>query len=259
MLLAIAIRGLSYSVAMSVSAGNIDKRLGSAAVLEEADIRLLLATFSRRGSCAIRDRALVLLLWRTGLRITEALSLEVRDLTLDGATPTLKVRNGKFGKQRVVGIHQEAVQSLERWLEVRVDLGLSRFRPIFCTLSRNNRGHQLSAGHVREMLSHRAKKAGISGRVHPHAFRATLAVELAREGVPLPAIRDVLGHSNVAATDAYLRRVFPQDAVDAVVTRHAVLPAAAPPDPAKQRKELVEALANLDDDTVARLLAALKT
>ena len=237
---------------MSVLESDEGRKLGPANVLQEPEIEALLASFSRRAPSGIRDRALTLLLWRTGLRITEALSLEVRDLQLDGATPTLAVRNGKFGKQRVVGIHQEALQALERWLELRAKLGLTRFRPVFCTFSANARGRQLAAGQVREMLSHKARLAGLTTRVHPHAFRATLAVELAREGVPLPAIRDVLGHSNVAATDAYLRRVFPQDAVDAVIARRPL-----EQDPALAREQLVDALAGLDDASVKKLLAAL--
>jgi site-specific recombinase XerD len=59
----------------------------------------------------------------------------------------------------------------------------------------------------------------VQRRVHPHALRATLAVEMCAEGVPLPAIRDVLGHTNLSVTDAYLRRVFPQQAIDAVRNR----------------------------------------
>jgi integrase/recombinase XerC len=195
----------------------------------------------------------VLLLWRTGLRITEALSLGMRDLQLDSAAPTLRVRNGKFGKQRTVGIHQEAQVALERWLEVRSTLGLGRQRIVFCTISANNAGGPIRANYVRSMLTTKARKAGLSGRIHPHAFRATLAVELAREGVPLPAIRDVLGHANIAGTDAYLRRVFPQDAVAAVITRHQ-----PEPDPAEQRVELLNALTSLDDAGVRRLLRALK-
>ena len=81
--------------------------------------------------------------------------------------------------------------------------------------------------------------------MHPHAFRATLAVEMCLEGVPLPAIRDVLGHANLSVTDAYLRRVFPAHAIDAVRNRrtpsqqtasdelHALLDGLAPGDAAK--------------------------
>jgi type 1 fimbriae regulatory protein FimB/type 1 fimbriae regulatory protein FimE len=108
-----------------------------------------------------------------------------------------------------VGAHAELVSALRDWLQLRPD---SRW--VFCTLS----GRRLDPGYVRAMLSRKGELVGVA-RVHPHAFRATLAVELVREGKSLPAVRDVLGHSNLAHTDAYLRRVFPQLAIGALVDR----------------------------------------
>lgn len=221
------------------------KKLGPAAVLEETEIRQLLATFSRRAPSSIRDRALVMLLWRSGLRIGEALALELRDLDLAAADPVLHVRDGKRGKQRTVGVHQEAIVALEQWLAARVKLGLGRRRLVFVTISGADAGGPVGTAAVRGMLIRRAAKAGL-GRVHPHAFRATLAVELAREGVALPAIRDVLGHSNISQTDAYLRRVFPEDAVAAVIHR------------GSRRDRLTEALAELTESQAERLLEALQ-
>lgn len=198
----------------------LPRRRGPAAVLTEPEIRALLGTFSRGAVASIRDRALILLLWRAGLRIGEALALEPRDLELAGERPTLRVRDGKGGNQRTVGVHQEAAGALERWLAVRADLGLARRRYVFLTISKPNPGRKVDPEQIRRMLKTRAARAGLEGRrVHPHAFRATLAVELAGEGVPLPAIRDVLGHKNIANTDAYLRRVFPEQAIDAVISR----------------------------------------
>lgn len=198
-------------------------KLGPAAVLSEREIRLLLSTFSRRSPTAVRNRALVLLLWRSGLRVGEAIELERRDVRLvEFAAPAdalLVVRKGKGGRSRTVGVHQEAQAALEAWLSWRNRLGLAHHRALFCTLSSHARGARLGSGYVREMLARHARRAGLEARVHPHAFRATLAVELAREGKPVAAIRDVLGHSNIATTDAYLRRVFPADAIDAVRDR----------------------------------------
>lgn len=209
---------------MSDPGSHTSRKLGPAEFLEESDIRAMLAQFSTRSPAAIRNRAIVLTLWRTGVRIGELLALERKDLQLDGPTPRLTVCKGKFGKQRVIGIHQEAQVAIERWLERKQWLGIDRLPIVFCTFSSNNSGAPIHDKYVRQMLNRYAKRAGVTARVHPHAFRATLAVELAREGVPLPAIRDVLGHSNIGATDAYLRRVFPADAIDAVINRKAITP-----------------------------------
>jgi integrase/recombinase XerD len=245
---------------MKTVANHSDRRYGSANVLTEDEVRAILATFSRRTPCAIRNRALVLFLWRTGLRVSEALAVETRDLQLDGDSPRVNVRNAKFGKQRVVGIHQEAIDALERWLDQRQRLGFGRLKPIWITISSDHHGKPLAPSYVREMLSKKGAQAGVTGRVHPHAFRATLAVELAREGVPLPAIRDVLGHANIACTDAYLRRVFPEDAISAVIHRgpeEVLPPPAPPPPPVDPRERLIEAILELDDLSVKRLTKAL--
>lgn len=91
-------------------------------------------------------------------------------------------------------------------------------------------------------------------RVHPHAFRATLAVEMCVEGVPLPAIRDVLGHTNLSVTDAYLRRVFPQQAIDAVRSRRSATPQQ---DRSGELRALLDQIAPGDAARLAQLLARL--
>lgn len=216
--------------------------LGPAAVLAESEVRALLGACSRRAPTGVRDRALITLLWRSGLRISEALDLRPRDLKLGAAEPTVQVLKGKDENQRAVGLPSDAVDALARWLDVRASLGLARRHSAFCTLQ----GTRLQATQVRSMLNRRAKRAGLGDvRVHPHAFRATLAVELVREGRSIPAVRDVLGHTNIATTDAYLRRVFPKDALDATINR----------DP---KAELHELLGGLDDAQTRTLIAALK-
>jgi integrase/recombinase XerD len=220
--------------------GSGTTKLGPAAVLSEAEVRAVLATFSRRAPTGIRNYALTILLWRTGLRVSEALDLELRDLSPLEAPATLLVRNGKGGRSRIAGVHQEAAVALERWRNTadRLELGRGRRRPLFCTITRGQEGRPLHPSYVRTVLAAKGKRAGVA-RCHPHAFRATLAVELAREGVPVATIRDVLGHANIAQTDAYLRRVFPELSVAAVVNRD--------PEPAPSPADLV----------LARLLEAL--
>lgn len=207
-----------YSGDMSTPRHHPVNPRGPAAVLTEDEIRAFLATFSRRSPTAVRNRALIMLLWRAGLRISEASALETRDLTLNARRPTVRVRHGKGGQYRTVGLQEEAVGAIELWLAERRRLGLAHYPIVFCTLSSNRRGGRFGGSYVRAMITRKAQQAGL-GRVHPHAFRATLAVEMHREGKPLAAIRDVLGHSNIATTDAYLRRVFPEDAIDAVIDR----------------------------------------
>ena len=191
--------------------------LGPAAVLSHAEVESLLCAIlppdrRRDSSTAVRNHALVTLLYRTGLRCGEALQLTLGDLRLEHERPTLRVKSGKTEEAtRTVGLSQDLLISLERWLRIRRRLP---GKHAFCTL----KGERLDSGYVREMLARKGKQAGIE-RCHPHALRATLAVELVLEGQSLPVVRDVLGHRSLVSTDYYLRRVFPDKAVDALVAR----------------------------------------
>jgi integrase len=189
-------------------------RLGPANVLSETEVRAVLdacsrKTRARRFAGGERSYALVMLLWRAGLRINEALDLEPRDLRFDAQPATITVRSGKGDKARVVGAHPELVAAIADWMVWR-----PASRWLFCTPS----GARLVDADVRRTLRRKGKRCGVD-RVHPHAFRATLAVELVLSGTPLTAIRDVLGHSNLAVTDAYLRRVHPHVAINALIDR----------------------------------------
>jgi site-specific recombinase XerD len=229
---------------------------GPAEVLEEPDIRRLLAGCSQRAPTGVRNRALILTLWRAGLRIDEALTLGPRDVKLDDEQPVIRVRRAKGDKQRTVGLHPEARDALRRWLEVRRVRGCDERRParaprrLFCTLD----GGQLDSSYVRHLLRRLARKGGVERRVHPHAFRATLAVEMCVEGVPLPAIRDVLGHTNLSVTDAYLRRVFPEQAIDAVRNRRSGTPQQ---DRSGELRALLDEIAPADAARLVQLLTRL--
>ncbi len=230
---------------------------GPAEVLEENDIRALLDGCSRRAPTGVRNRALILTLWRAGLRIDEALTLGPQDVKLEDHEPVIRVRRAKGDKQRTVSLHAEAQDALRRWLEIRRARGCDERRParaprrLFCTLD----GAQLDQSYVRHLLRRLARKGAVNRRVHPHAFRATLAVEMCLEGVPLPAIRDVLGHTNLSVTDAYLRRVFPQQAIDAVRNRRAGTPSQQTPQ--DELRALLEQMAPGDAAKLADVLARL--
>ena len=157
---------------------------------------------SRRAPTGKRDRALICILWRGQLRLSEALALKVADF--DPAC-TLRVLKGKGKKARVAVIDQQAADVLNAWLECRKKLDLNGHKPIFCTL----KGKSVSAAQVREMLPRRARKAGIEKRVHAHGLRHTGASELAQEGIALIDIQQQLGHSSAATTDRYLHQLNP--------------------------------------------------
>jgi site-specific recombinase XerD len=170
-------------------------------LLTASEIEQLLRACSNRASTGIRNRALIALAWRSGLRIGEILALRPKDIDLD--TGTLVVQHGKGDKRRVVGFDAGTTALLTRWLDVRRRRGVNGQAPVFCTLG----GAEIDQSYVRHLLPRLALRAGVDKRVHAHALRHAYAVELEREGATVSTIRDLLGHSSAAVTDRYLRRL----------------------------------------------------
>lgn len=166
-----------------------------------------------RGLTACRNRAIIVMLWRAGLRCAEALALAPRDVDL--IRGTVRVRRGKGAKARTAALDPMACDVVRRWRDQRRRQVEPLSGPLFCTLS----GGPLQTAYLRQMLPRLAKRAGIEKRVHPHALRHTFTVELAREGVPLHVIQAALGHNNVATTSRYIAHLEPQELVDAIRAR----------------------------------------
>ncbi len=150
----------------------------------------------------MRLRGLIVLLWRAGLRISEALALAESDL--DHARGAILVRRGKGGTRREVGMDRWAWEQLEPWLAVRPAMPVGA---LFCTLRGPTRGRPCHAATIRVQLRDAAAKAGVRRRFAPHQLRHAHAVEMSREGVPLLVIQRQLGHANLSITSVYLRGI----------------------------------------------------
>lgn len=161
----------------------------------------------------VRDRALLTLLWRSGLRIAEAVALTPKDV--DKEMRTIRVLHGKGDRFRTVSMDPHAFTALEPWLEIRRDLGATISDPFFCTQKKT----RLDPSHLRHLLPKLAHKAKISKRVHPHGFRHTCAAELASEGVAMNVIQAQLGHSNLGTTSTYLAHIAPTQLVNTMRSR----------------------------------------
>ena len=177
--------------------------------LTPGEVAAILGKCSLRAPTGIRNRALLTLLYRSGLRISEALALRPADISLE--QHTARVLHGKGDRATVRGFHASADDARARWLEHRKGLGL-RNGPLFCTLD----GGQLSDRYVRDLLKRLAAKAGIEKRVHPHGLRHTFADELRRSGLDVVTISKLLGHSSIAVTSRYLDHLTNGQAVSAL-------------------------------------------
>lgn len=122
----------------------------------------------------LRLRGLIVVLWRAGLRISEALALAESDL--DGPRGAVLVRRGKGGKRREVGMDRWAWGQLDRWLQIRAGLAVGA---LFCVLRGPTRGRPCSPATIRVQLRNTARAAGVRRRFAPHQLRHAHAVEMA--------------------------------------------------------------------------------
>ncbi len=162
----------------------------------------------------LRLRGLIVVLWRAGLRISEALALAETDL--DPERGAILVRCGKGGKRREVGMDRWAWEQLKPWLTVRASLPVGA---LFCILRGPTRGRPCAPAGIRAQLRRTAQTAGVRRRFAPHQLRHAHAVEMSREGVPLVVIQRQLGHADLGITSAYLRGIDNTEIIQAVHER----------------------------------------
>jgi site-specific recombinase XerD len=160
----------------------------------------------------LRLRALIVVLWRAGLRISEALALVETDL--DQPRGAILVRQGKGGKRREVGMDRWGWQQLAPWLAYRATLPVGA---LFCILRGPTRGRPCAPAGIRAQLRNTAETAGVRRRFAPHQLRHAHAVEMSREGVPLVVIQRQLGHADLGITSTYLRGI---DNTEIIQTAH---------------------------------------
>jgi site-specific recombinase XerD len=182
-------------------------------ILTRAEVWALIKVCSSRYPTGIRNRALIAVLYRAGLRLAEALDLRPKDL--DREQGTIRVLHGKGDKARTVGMDPEAFALVERWLDARAARGINGRATVFCTL----RGGHLKHSYVQALFPRLARKAGVEKRVHAHGFRHTMAVEMRREGVDIEIIRRQLGHTSLEMTARYLQHLAPEEVVEAMTAR----------------------------------------
>jgi site-specific recombinase XerD len=146
-----------------------------------------------------RDRALLELLYSTGLRVSEALSLTLDDI--DFARHEVVVREGKGDIERVVPIGKSALKYVESYLEER----LKRWGYSHYQVFSSQKGNPFKAQAVREMIAKYKQKANVTTPGSTHAFRRSCATHLLARGVPLVLIQQLLGHAYLETTHQYVQ------------------------------------------------------
>jgi integrase/recombinase XerC len=144
----------------------------------------------------LRDRAILELLYSSGLRLAELIGLDIGDV--DIADQTVRV-TGKGQKERIVPVGREARQAISDWLKARRNFAPGEGKALFVS----KRGNRISARSVQSRVSYWARRQGIDTRVYPHLFRHSFATHLLESSHDLRGVQELLGHANIGTTQVY--------------------------------------------------------
>jgi integrase/recombinase XerD len=164
--------------------------------LTNEEIHALLSACTR-GSLGDRNRAMIYVLWRCGLRISELCRL--RPCDVDPIAGTIRILQSKRGRSRTVGVDGETCSLIALWAAKRTAQGVPGFRPLFCSLD----GGALTPNGVRELLRRLKRKAKVIKPCRPNDFRSTFATVASRQ-IPITDLQWALGHSDLGTTQRYI-------------------------------------------------------
>lgn len=164
----------------------------------EEELQQLFAASSGEDEKSIRNMAILELLYATGIRVSECVSIEVNQI--DFAYSILRVM-GKGRKERIVPFGQYAHDALKRYMvEVRPKLMKTKDHQ---RLFVNMRGGELTARGVRHILSEMMEEASLHSKIYPHMLRHTFATHLLNNGADLRTVQELLGHAHLSSTQVY--------------------------------------------------------
>ncbi|MCM8758810.1 MAG: site-specific tyrosine recombinase XerD [Candidatus Omnitrophica bacterium] len=182
---------INKNPAILVSGPKLPERLPSFLTYQE--VEKILEAANKQDESGLRDRAILELLYSSGLRVGELVSLKISDINI--AEGTIRVK-GKGNKERIVPVGSYALNYIFAYLEKR-----TKYRSPYVFL--NKKGGKITSRSVERMIKKYAKIACISKNVTPHTFRHSFATHLLDRGADLRTVQEMLGHSDIATTQIY--------------------------------------------------------
>ncbi len=182
-----------------LSSPRVGKTLPKAISPNEVD-ELLEQPARRSTPEAKRDRAMLELLYATGMRVTELVSLDMENLNLDPRSPFVRCL-GKGAKERSIPIHDHALEAVNGYLEDGRPMMVRNQNEV--ALFVNRRGERLTRQGFWLILKGYAKSANLGDGVTPHTLRHSFATHMLRGGMPLRNVQEMLGHANISTTQVY--------------------------------------------------------
>ncbi len=192
-------RIITENPAIKLDSPKVEKRLPQVLTIDQIE-QLLAAPLKHGTPKGARDRAILELLYASGLRVSELVSLNCADIDLDGK----KVKcQGRGEKKREIPISERALTALAQYIQ--------RGRPVMASddgelaLFVNPRGERLTRQGLWLIIKEYVKEAEIAGQVTPHTLRHSFAVHMLTSGADLQNVQHLLGHSNITTTHVYTR------------------------------------------------------
>ena len=188
---------MDHNPAKGVVPAKVERKLPQ--ILTGKEVELLLEQPECTDLKGYRDRAMLELLYATGIRVSELIALDVDDLNLSAGM----LRCASKGKERVIPLYQTAVRALSEYLHrVRPQLVES---PSETALFVNMSGDRMSRQGIWKLIKYYQEKAGIEKDITPHTLRHSFAAHLLENGADLRSIQEMLGHADISSTQIYSR------------------------------------------------------
>ncbi|MDH5454511.1 MAG: tyrosine recombinase XerC [Gammaproteobacteria bacterium] len=162
----------------------------------DADRMARLLDIQGEGAIVDRDRAILELLYSSGLRLAELVGLNLGDVDMHDATVRV---TGKGNKDRIVPVGRQALKALRQWGITRSDLAEASEKALFVS----NRGTRLSPRSVQARVKFWARQQGLDANVYPHLFRHSFATHVLESSHDLRGVQELLGHANISTTQVY--------------------------------------------------------
>ncbi len=162
----------------------------------DADQTVQLVEINEQDDLAIRDRAILELIYSSGLRLAELIGLNMGDIDFGDRIITV---TGKGKKMRSIPVGRHAIKAIDKWLKIRKKMVNENEDALFIS----NRGKRISPRSVQERLKQWAIKQGLPSHVHPHMLRHSFASHMLESSGDLRAVQELLGHADISTTQVY--------------------------------------------------------
>ena len=184
---------LNHNPVTNITAPKKDKRLP---ISLDADQMSHLLDIPGKTNLVKRDRAILELLYSSGLRLSELTNLNCGDIDIQSSI--VKV-TGKGNKERVIPVGKKAIDAIKKWYSCRNEIANFDEKALFVS----NRGNRISPRSVQARIKYWAKLQGLDINMHPHIFRHSFATHILESSQDLRGVQELLGHANISTTQIY--------------------------------------------------------